>query len=150
MPIQGPDKFVTPRLVLRRPRLEDAPAIFEAYARDPDVTRYLTFQPNKSAGDSQAWLQICLQHWETGEEFVWLIVLPADDRPIGSISCRVKDWKAEMGYALAKCFWNQGLMTEAVRAVADWALSCEGVFRISAYCDTANPASARVMEKAGL
>ena len=41
-------------------------------------------------------------------------------------------------------------MTEAVRAVVDWAFSLEEVFRVWAVCDTANTASARVLEKAGM
>ena len=41
-------------------------------------------------------------------------------------------------------------MTEALRAVVTWALAEPGVFRIGAVCDVDDPASARVMEKAGL
>ena len=54
------------------------------------------------------------------------------------------------GYVLARSWWGQGLMTEALAAVAEWALAQPEVFRVSALCDTENVASARVMEKAGL
>jgi len=41
-------------------------------------------------------------------------------------------------------------MTEAVRAVKEWALAEIGVTRIWATCDAENHASARVLEKSGL
>ena len=41
-------------------------------------------------------------------------------------------------------------MTEALRAVADWALAQPGIWRIGDVCDVDNRASARVMEKAGM
>ena len=41
-------------------------------------------------------------------------------------------------------------MTEAVRAVVSWAISEREVYRVWAVCDVENPASARVMEKAGM
>lgn len=58
--------------------------------------------------------------------------------------------RLEFGYVLARPFWGQGLMTEALTEVADWALRQDHVFRISAVCDVENIGSARVMEKAGL
>jgi len=43
-----PESFATARLILRKPRVEDAPLIFAAYAQDPEVVRYLTFLPHRS------------------------------------------------------------------------------------------------------
>jgi ribosomal-protein-alanine N-acetyltransferase len=51
---------------------------------------------------------------------------------------------------LARPWWGQGLMTEALTEVVGWALSQPSIFRISAVCDVENVASARVMEKCGL
>jgi ribosomal-protein-alanine N-acetyltransferase len=55
----------------------------------------------------------------------------------------------DCGYLLAPRWWGQGLMTEVLSAVADWALQQASVFRISAVCDVDNIGSARVLEKAG-
>ena len=41
MGARQPERVETERLVLRRPRADDAEAIFERYASDPEVTRYL-------------------------------------------------------------------------------------------------------------
>lgn len=54
------------------------------------------------------------------------------------------------GYVLARPQWGQGLMAEALRFGVDWALSQPEVFRAYSFCDVENPASARVMEKAGM
>ncbi len=59
-------------------------------------------------------------------------------------------YRLEFGYVLARRWWGQGLMTEALTSVADWALREPGVFRVSAVCDVENLGSARVMEKSGL
>ncbi len=56
---------------------------------------------------------------------------------------------AEIGYWLAEPFWGQGIATGAVRTVTDWAFSTLGVERVYADVFETNPASRRVLEKAG-
>ena len=58
--------------------------------------------------------------------------------------------KIEVGYALARPYWGKGYMTEIMRTVIDWALTQPDIFRVQAFCDVENIASARVMEKAGM
>lgn len=65
------------------------------------------------------------------------------------IELRPTDHGVELGYVLARAYWGNGYMPEAVRAVADWALGEPSVMRVSAYCDVDNAASQRVLEKAG-
>ena len=55
-----------------------------------------------------------------------------------------------IGYVLARAFWGNGYMTEALGAVINWALSQTDVYRVWAICDIENQASVRVMEKAGM
>jgi len=49
-----PDLVRTTRLTLRRPRLSDARAVFEEYASDPEVTRYMDWPTHLSIGDAAA------------------------------------------------------------------------------------------------
>jgi hypothetical protein len=58
--------------------------------------------------------------------------------------------RLEFGYVLARPWWGQGLMTEALTEIVHWALRQPSVFRIGAVCDVENTGSARVMAKAGL
>ena len=63
---------------------------------------------------------------------------------------RVTDEKWELGYVLARFYWGNGYMTEAVQGLVHWALKQKQIYRIWAVCDVDNIASARVMEKAGM
>jgi len=95
-----PETIVTDRLVLRRPALTDAPAIYE-YGRDPEVTRYLVFRTHKSLADAEGFLGTCRARWESGEEYYWLITLRGQNRTLGSIACRLRGHAVDIGYALA-------------------------------------------------
>jgi [ribosomal protein S5]-alanine N-acetyltransferase len=56
---------------------------------------------------------------------------------------------AELGYWLGEPFWGRGIMTEAVAAFTRWAFATFDLARIYAEPFANNPASARVLEKAG-
>ena len=146
--VTPPERFETARLILRRPRLCDADDIFDNYAADPEVTRYLTWCPYNDRKEVRPFLESRLARWDSGEEFSWVITLPGEDRVIGMIGCRVHQIAADIGYALSRNHWNRGYATEAVKAVVGWAGSLDNIFRVWAVCDVANKASARVLEKA--
>ena len=54
-----------------------------------------------------------------------------------------------MGYAVLPQFQRHGYATEIVRALVSWAIGQPGVVRLVAETEWANPASVRVLEKAG-
>jgi RimJ/RimL family protein N-acetyltransferase len=56
---------------------------------------------------------------------------------------------ATLGYWLGEDFWGRGIMTEAVAALTDFSFRNFPLRRISAEVFANNPASARVLEKAG-
>jgi len=58
--------------------------------------------------------------------------------------------KAAIGYIINKKYWNQGLTTEANRAVIELAFEKIGMNKLTALHDKANPASGKVMEKSGM
>lgn len=148
--LRPPTAIETERLILRPPGLHDAPVIFERYAQDHDVTRYLAWRPAASIDDTVVFLRRCQRVWESGEAFPYAMILAGDDKPIGMIELRPRGHRVELGYVLARPYWNQGYTTEAARAVVDWALAQPGVFRVWAVCDVENAASTRVLEKAGM
>jgi ribosomal-protein-alanine N-acetyltransferase len=72
--MNAPETFQTERLLLRKPRMEDAPVIFEAYAQDSEVTRYLVWKPHKNVKETEQFLSVCLQLWQAGKDFAaWFI-----------------------------------------------------------------------------
>jgi RimJ/RimL family protein N-acetyltransferase len=143
-----PESFATARLILRKPRLEDVPLIFAAYAQDPEVVRYLTFLPHRSVQDAQEAVSRFLEHWRSGKSYCWLIFRNDREELIGAISAR-EDQGIVLGYLLARPFWGQGFMSEALGAIVEWAFSMPKVFRVWAVCDFENRASARLLEKNG-
>jgi len=143
-----PDTIATERLILRKPLIDDAGAILDAYARDPEVTKYLTWRSDQTPVKVQEFLRRVLSGWEKGTSFAWTVTLKEGNQIIGMIDLRMET-HANLGYVLARQFWNRGYMTEAVTAVASWALQQEEINRVWAVCDVENTASARVLEKAG-
>ena len=61
----------------------------------------------------------------------------------------VHRFTAEMGYWLAEPFWGRGIMTLAVKAMTAYAISDMKLHRVFAEPYSTNPASAKVLEKAG-
>jgi RimJ/RimL family protein N-acetyltransferase len=148
--VKPPTHIETARLTLRKPVAADTQLIYEAYARDPEVTRYVTWRPHRTVADGEEPAANRLAAWESGRHFSWVIALRDSGEVAGMISIRPDGWRVDLGYVLARKWWGRGLMTEAVRAVVDYLLSEPEVFRVWAVCDVENAASARVLEKAGM
>jgi ribosomal-protein-alanine N-acetyltransferase len=148
--MQPPKRIETERLTLRIPSLADAEAIFREYAQDPEVTRYLIWEPHRAINETLEFLSHCVSAWQKESGFPNVITLEGRDSAIGMIDIRPDGFKVEMGYVLGRAYWGKGYMTEAVRALVDWALSQEEIYRVWAICDVDNLASARVLEKAGM
>lgn len=145
-----PETVKTSRLVLRRPRLSDAAAIFEEYAADPEAVRFLTWRPHRSVADVRAFLETRLRTEAVGEESSWMITRAGEDRAIGAIGCTVEQHAVALGYVLGRGHWNRGYMTEAVGAIVECWLALPRIYRVWAVCDVENVASQRVMEKTGM
>lgn len=131
--------------------MSDAEQIFNKYAQDPEVTKYLVWKPHENIEITRKIVASFIKHWETATEFAWIITKEADGELMGMITITIdKNHGVNFGYVLAKQFWGNGYMTEALFAVIDWALQQPTIYRIWAAHDIDNPASGRVMEKAGL
>ena len=142
----------TPRLLLRRLSMEDASDIF-AYARDPEMTPFVIWEPHRSLDDTRDFVTRTLRGYLEGVPPVWGVQHLEAGVIIGSAAMHEVSWpnlRAEIGYALARQYWGQGLMTEAVRALLDYGFGTLHLNRIEARCDVENVASWRVMEKAGM
>ncbi|MFW6197889.1 MAG: GNAT family N-acetyltransferase [Myxococcota bacterium] len=146
-----PSELTTPRLRLRRPRVRDAGAVFEAYATDPEVTRYLAWRPHRTVEDTRDFLQQCEIAWETGiGHRPWVLERAKGCQIVGMMGVDVGPRGVDVGYVLARSYWGLGYMSEALRAVCEAAFADPTVHRVSGFCDAENHASARVMEKAGM
>ncbi|MGB5810149.1 MAG: GNAT family N-acetyltransferase [Polyangiales bacterium] len=146
-----PERLETARLTLRRPTLDDAEAAFEAYTSDESITRYLTWSAHASVAETREFFQQTIDAWDLrmGHR-VWLLERKEDQLVMGTLGCTVNFHRVEVGFALARRFWGQGLMPEALGCVCEAAFQDPRIARIQAHCDEENCQSARVMEKAGM
>jgi ribosomal-protein-alanine N-acetyltransferase len=145
-----PEQFETKRLVLRKPRLDDARAIFEGWAQDQEVTRYLTWRPHEQVEQTQEFVQSCIRAWEGETRFPYMITLKGSDEVIGMIDPRIEGPKVGIGYVAARAHWGKGYVPEATRAIIDWAFQQPSIYRVYATTDVENIASRRVLEKVGM
>jgi [ribosomal protein S5]-alanine N-acetyltransferase len=142
----------TERLILRPVTADDVSDVFE-YASDPEVARYVTWDAHDSLDESRFFVDLLLGKYAAGEVAPWAMVHRREGRLIGT--CGFGWWNttnrsAEIGYAMARRYWGQGLMTEAVREIVRFGFEVMDLNRIEACHDVDNPASGRVMEHAGM
>jgi RimJ/RimL family protein N-acetyltransferase len=147
--MRAPFQVETSRLILAAPSAEDADAIFERYASDPEVTRYLGWPRHRSVADTLGFLSFSAAQWGQDGAGPYLIRDRNDGRVLGSTGLALEPrGVAITGYVLATDAWGKGYATEALRAVVDVAVSI-GVERIYALCHPQHRASSRVLEKCG-
>jgi ribosomal-protein-alanine N-acetyltransferase len=151
---QGTKPLESDRLLLRRFAAEDAGAMFENWASDPEVTKYLTWPTHTSVEVSKTVLADWVPQYEKSETYRWAIVLKGNgDMPIGSIGAVLRDDDTGMvhiGYCIGRKWWNKGITSEALALLVDYFFTVIGMNRIESRHDPRNPHSGSVMKKCGL
>jgi len=151
MPERPPEKISTDRLFLRKPMMEDAALSFKLYAQDPEVTKFLTWKPHQSIKETKSFLERCLNNWKSGISFPWTIIRKKDKQLMGMLEIvNIDHTGIHVGYVLARPYWGNGYMTEALMEIVDWAIKQKDVYRVWTVCDIENIASIRVLEKTGM
>ena len=149
----GTKSMETPRLVLRPFVREDAQAMFDNWASDPAVTKFLSWPTYRSVEDAHSILNVWLENYEKPDFYQWAIVLKELNQPIGSISVVNSDDRVDMveiGYCIGRNWWGREIMPEALSAVMVYLFDEVGMQRIEAGHDPDNPASGAVLRKCGL
>lgn len=149
----GTKQIQTPRLVLRRFQIGDASKMYEDWASDEEVTRYLTWAAHGSQEETESILKSWVEGYGEADRYLWCIEWKETAEPIGSIGVTKLIEQArlvELGYFISRRFWNQGVATEAVQAVMDFFFDEVGVNRVESRHDPRNPYSGKVMEACGM
>jgi ribosomal-protein-alanine N-acetyltransferase len=132
-----------------RPWDADDLASLVANASHADVSRGLRdrFPYPYTGDDGRAWLARAVDE----SDRAWAIEI--DGAAVGGISLHpgsdVHRHSAELGYWLGRRYWGRGIMTQVVTAFAQRAMPAFHLYRLFATVYANNPASARVLEKAG-
>ncbi len=149
----GTVKIETERLLLRPFSLEDAQPMYDNWASDPAVTRYLTWPTHSSVEVSRTVVADWVSHYGEESFYQWAIVPKELGQPMGSLSVvhqNAQICKAEVGYCIGGPWWHQGYVSEALAAVIRFLLEDVGFNRVEACHDPKNPHSGMVMAKCGM
>jgi ribosomal-protein-alanine N-acetyltransferase len=139
----------TPRLLFRPPVPEDARTIFERYASDPEVTRYLGWPRHSSVEDTQAFVAFSQSEWARSSIGPLLVFARDSGRLLGSSGFLLEaPFRAQTGYVFARDAWGQGYATETLSAMVTLAAELK-ILRLYALCHTDHQASWRVLERCG-
>jgi len=145
-------RFETKRLILRRIEERDCDDMFE-YSAEPDVTKFLTWQPHKTVEETREYITDLQKRYENGKFFDWGLVYKENGRFIGTCgftSININQNTCEVGYVLSKKYWGIGLMPEALECIMDFAFDYFGFDKIEARFLEGNANSQKVMEKVGM
>lgn len=138
----------TERLLLRRFRPEDIPALFSIYG-DREVNTYLPWRPLASCQETERLFENeYAAAYREPRGYRYAVCLKADDIPIGYVHVDPEGAR-DLGYALSRAFWHQGIAVEAARAAAAQAKQ-DGLPFITATHDVNNPRSGSVMRALGM
>lgn len=149
----GTRTLETERLLLRRFTLEDAQAMYDNWASDEEVTKYLMWPAHESVETSRAVLAEWVADYEKPNCYQWAIVPKTFGQPIGSIAVVNQDdrvCKAHIGYCIGKNWWHRGYASEALTAVMGYLFEQVGMLRLESRHDPRNPNSGAVMRKCGM
>ena len=143
----------TKRLTLRKFDITDAEDMFDNWANDDDVTKYLSWLPHENIEETKDIIKTWIEDYKDPEVYNWAIVPKKYGKVIGSITVvgmsNDKE-RCEIGYCLSKSYWNQGITTEALKAIIAYLINNVGFTRVQAKHDIDNPSSGKVMLKAGM
>ena len=145
------DPIITPRLELRRTRVEDAAAMFEALCHS-EMYRYVPHNTPRTVADVETRFARVMQ--ETAPDRLdqwlnWTVWRRGDNSPLGTVEATINQHHAvSIGYLFSPTIWGNGYATEAVRAMIDH-LRTQGATLFKAEIDIQNDASKAVVTRLG-
>lgn len=135
-------RILTPRLTLRRARLEDAEPLFEVFA-DPRAMRYWSTPPHVDIGQTRSFVQAMV---EAPDDISDDFVIEFSGRVVGKSGC----WRLpEVGYILHPDLWGQGLAREALQAVIGHMFDLRDLPALTADVDPRNQRSLALLARLG-
>lgn len=149
----GTQTIETERLILRKFRIEDAQAMYDNWACDPRTSRYVPWGVHENVEVTKEILNEWINSYAVPFTFNWVVELKTDSIIIGSITGVKVDKEnkiCEIGYCYGPNFWEKGYGTEALKGVINYLFNEVGFRLLEAKHLASNPASGRIMEKAGM
>jgi RimJ/RimL family protein N-acetyltransferase len=153
----------TERLILRKPRVEDAEDLTVAFA-DPETMRFMGDGSIATEPEVENRIRFWLHRWETNGLGLFALESRESGRVVGRAGFLVWDtatWETssfaeageragvELGWLVAREHWGRGYATEAALALRDWGIAERDLTRLVSLIRPGNERSVRVAEKIG-
>jgi len=143
--------LTTERVNLRKLVQSDTTALFGMFSH-PEVMRYWSRPAMTEMTQAEALFQQVQTDYETGSSLAMAIERRSDNIFVGN--CTLHHFhdasrRAEIGYALARPFWGQGYMHEALQSLVTYAFEQLDLNRLEADIDPRNASSARSLDRLG-
>jgi RimJ/RimL family protein N-acetyltransferase len=146
-------RLETQRLILRPFAAADAAAVQANCSRWEVACMTTRIAHPYPEGAAAAWIASHDAARDEGAEYVFAVTLKADGENAAAIGAsglhKIAQGNLELGYWLAPQYWGRGLATEAARAMVVYGFEKLGAEALNSGYFTDNPASGRVLEKAG-
>jgi RimJ/RimL family protein N-acetyltransferase len=139
------DRLATTRLQLRLLTVDDAPHFVRLFEHDWEAVKQTGRMPYPVT-------EFAMRDWialhAAGSSRTFLMIRKEDGAALGGVGFGGVGRVHEIGYALGRAYWGHGYATEGVRAMVEHARAL-GLKALEAFTFVENPASARVLSKAG-
>lgn len=146
-------RLLTKGIFISQITRSDKPAFIEHF-KDKEISDHMVGIAYPYADkDADEWINWTIQETEAVGRPINFAIRRPDGYLIGGIGFHAynldEPHRAELGYWLAKAYWNKGIMTEALNAISTYAFNDLGLVRLTAPVFHFNTASARALEKSG-
>lgn len=145
-----PNLVLNDKFHLREQSLNDTEAFFNYYS-DPLVAEHILATTPNNLADARAEIQYCRNLFYYKRGIYWTIACKEKDEMIGAIGLYINNnhHRAEICYDLSRHYWGQGIMTQAIHRIVEYAFQKINIHRLEALTLKANHASIAVLEKVG-
>jgi len=149
-----PHEILTPRLILRKPRIGDElfinPAIVESFS---EISKWLPWAKTlQTEEESKLFIRQKIVAWEARTDLYFPVIRKHDEQFLGAVGLFRIDWKIrnfEIGYWLRSSAEGHGYMTETVIAITRFVFEALEGNRLELRCDSQNTRSAAVATRLG-
>jgi [ribosomal protein S5]-alanine N-acetyltransferase len=141
--------LTTERLTLRQLVLDDEQEIFTLRS-DNEINKFLDRKIAESPDDARRFINTVNEYIDKNASIYWAITFSDINELIGTICLfgfSDEHNKCEIGYELLTNFQGQGIMTEAVEKVIDYAFNTIKIQKIEAFFHRDNQRSIKLLEK---
>ncbi len=148
--------ITTPHLILRPPQIGDGSAVNEAVSESfNELYQFMPWAQHKpSIEETEIFIRQAVANWilkKNEDPYLPLFIFDKNTYQfIGATGYHNYDWEIPMietGYWIRSSCAKQGLMTEAVNAITQYAFKQLGIKRISITCDVNNIRSKLIPER---